>query len=81
MKLFIRELPQKQYHHNVTFSLPKNITPKPHDVYYDHWYNYHIDYIVYGKNDLHVYMTATKLDKLRLNTTYKKYKPPKEKLK
>lgn len=75
MKLYVRELPQQQYHYQSSkICLSKNITPKPGDTYHDHWIDYHIDRITYSKQGLTVYATKIGLQKRRSNTCYRKRK-------
>lgn len=74
MKLYVRELPQKQYHYQ-SYGYPplhldqvKNIKPG------DEWLMlkniYHVDKVQYSKRELYVYATKTKTDKL--NSYFKK---------
>lgn len=80
MKFYIRELPQKQYHYQ-SYDKPEVSNEskiKPEDIWCSNWFDYHIDKVTYNKGDLNVFATATRLQKLRSNTCYKKNKNKKE---
>ncbi len=76
MKLYVRELPQKQYHYQSYDYpiLPNNHTPTINDSWTTIWNKYTIDKISHNTKDLFVYATKTKLDKPNHNCNYKKGK-------
>ena len=60
MKFYIRELPQQQYYYQ-SFDhpvLPKNIAPKPGDMWQSQWSDYNIDRVTYSKDGLVVFATG-----------------------
>ncbi len=76
MKFYVRELPQKQYHQQMSDKpiLPSKCEIKPNDIWCSYWADYHIDKVIYSKDELVIYATKTSLSKSRKSTCYKKLK-------
>lgn len=77
MKFYVRELPQKQYHYQVSDHpiLPvKAKEIKPGDTWCSIWNDYHIDRVEYSKDELRIYATKSKLSRPSNNSFYKRRK-------
>ena len=76
MKFYVRTLPQKQYHQQMSDKpiLPSKCEIRPNDTWCSYFADYHIDKVTYSKEELTVYATKTPLTKTRKNTCYRKCK-------
>ena len=76
MKFYVRTLPQKQYHQQMSDKpiLPFKREIIPNDTWCSYFADYHIDKVTYAKDELTVYATKTPLTKSRKNTCYRKCK-------
>lgn len=76
MKFYVRTLPQKQCHQQMSDKpiLPFKREIRPNDTWCSYFASYHIDKITYSKEEITVYATKTLLTKTRKNTCYIKHK-------
>lgn len=62
MKIYERELPQKQYRlsPSCSIAIPRGCKPKQGDQYIGYWETYQIDRVSYNKGDLILYCTKAR---------------------
>lgn len=72
MKIYERELPQKQYHWKTSrdFTVPRDHKPSPGDRYIGRWETWVIDKVQYRKGELLLYCTKTWNEKMEMNERY-----------
>ena len=72
MKIYERELPQKQYHWKTSreFTVPRDHKPSPGDRYIGRWETWVIDKVQYRKGELLLYCTKTWNKRIETNERY-----------